>query len=105
MADDKQTAERRLAEDRKRLAEEGEARVKARQEHEKNKGRPTPTQEEADLIRLGHHVELTPDGSPPDPNVGFGVTRQVEPEHRGGYQTRQSQPAQATHRPRAPADA
>jgi hypothetical protein len=85
--------DKRLAEDKKKLAADRDAREKAREEREKSRGRPTPTQEEIDLIKLGHHVELSPDGSPPDPNVGFG-TRQVEAQPAsGGYHTRQSTPA------------
>jgi hypothetical protein len=91
--EEQRAAEKRMAEDKKRLAEEREARAKAQEERAKHRGRPTPTQEELDLINLGHHPELSPDGSPPDPNVGFG-TRQVQAEHGGsGYQTRQSTPA------------
>ena len=31
--------------------------------------RPTPTQEENDLARLGIAIEFAPDGSPPDPHA------------------------------------
>lgn len=75
--------------DKKRLAQEREARVKAAEERAKNRGRPTPTQEELDMINLGNHPELSPDGSPPDPNVSY-AHRQSEAQ--GGYQTRQSTP-------------
>lgn len=61
----------RMDADKKTLAEDREARQKAMAERDKSRGRPTPTQEEADLIKMGHHPDLAPDGSPSDPNVGF----------------------------------
>ena len=81
----------RLAEDKKRLAAEREAREKAREERDKKRGRPTPTQEEADLAALGAHPELSPDGSPEEKPAGH-QTRHMEPASGGGYQTRQSTP-------------
>ena len=49
---------------RKILAEDKERRDKAK---EKPKGKPTPTQEENDLAKLGAHThEKQPDGSPLD---------------------------------------
>jgi hypothetical protein len=93
MADDK---DQKLAEDKKKLAADREARDKQMAEREKNRGTPTPTQEEADLLKLGHAVELAPDGSPPDPNVNPPAgkkERDMEGQHGGGYQTRQAQPA------------
>jgi hypothetical protein len=86
--DRKKHAEERQAEDKKRLAAEREAREKAREEHEKTRGRPTPTQEEADLAALGHHVELSPDGSPPEKDKE--KTREAASTHSGNYATRQS---------------
>lgn len=58
------------------VARQGEGTVK-----------PTPTQEENDMTRLGHHVvEKEPDGSPEQ-----NTTKQTEARHGGpGYQTRQS---------------
>jgi hypothetical protein len=33
------------------------------------RGRPTPTQDELNDIALGKHPEISPDGTPEDPNV------------------------------------
>ena len=67
---------------RKILAEDKERRDKAK---EKPKGKPTPTQEENDLAKLGAHThEKQPDGSPPD----MYQTRVLESERPGGYRTR-----------------
>ena len=88
MADDA-----KLAADKKQVAAENEARQKFYSERAKHAGRPTPTQEEADLLKLGNHIELSPDGSPPDPQqVG---TKNMEAEHSsgGGYRTRHVAPA------------
>lgn len=65
MADtDKTNADKRLADDKKKLAAEREHRAKVQAEHQEMMvGTPTPTQEEADLIKLGHHPDLAPDGS------------------------------------------
>jgi hypothetical protein len=88
MADTKTDA--RQAEDKKRLAAEREAREKAARE--RKRGRPTPTQDEADLAALGHHPELSPDGSEEEKPAGH-QTRHMEPASGGGgYQTRQSTP-------------
>jgi hypothetical protein len=95
---DKNDARARMEADKKRLGEEREARQKQMAEREKNRGTPTPTQEEADLAKLGHHVELAKDGSPED--HGFGTTRQREmaAESGGkGYETRQSTARPSTH--------
>jgi hypothetical protein len=94
MADD-HTKQRNEAA-KKQLASDKEARQRSTEEYQKRmKGRPTPTQEECDLIKLGAAPDaLEPDGSDPDPNNGliFGQhSRQLEPAHSGGgYQTRQS---------------
>jgi hypothetical protein len=81
----------RLAEDKKKLADEREAREKAAEERAKTRGRPTPTQEECDLAALGHAVDLSPDGSPEEKLAGH-ETRHVEASSgsTAGYQTRQS---------------
>lgn len=88
-----------MSEDKKRLASEREERTKAQEEHRKKMiGRPTPTQEEADLIKLGHHPDLEPDGSQ-DPyatpeqkekNKQHHSDRHMESEGKAPYQTRQS---------------
>jgi len=104
MADNntKAAADKRLADDTKRLEQERADRAKAQDERRKHRGTPTPTQEEADLIKLGHHVQLAPDGSGDDPNnTGFvPARRQMEAAPSGGgrgYETRQASPAHASH--------
>jgi hypothetical protein len=90
MADDKAAADKRMAEDKKRLAEERDKRQKDREEHlKRTRGTPTPTQEECDLLKLGHHVEIAKDGSAEDPNVGFTQKQLVGSGHGSGYETRQ----------------
>jgi hypothetical protein len=90
---EQQAAEKRMAEDKKKIADENKARVEARAAHDKVfLGRPTPTQEECDLIKLGHAVELEPDGST-DPYS----SKAMEAEHGGGYKTRQSSPGGGAH--------
>lgn len=94
MAEEKKTGaaadDKRTADERKKQATEREQRTKAQEEHRKSmRGRPTPTQEEADLIRTGHHPTLEPDGStePPWPPA----TKQLPAaESGGGYTTRQA---------------
>jgi hypothetical protein len=73
-----------------------------REYNERMKGRPTPTQEECDKIKLGEHVELSDDGSGPDPNEALSTVQHVgeSPEqkkrhaesHGGGapYKTREA---------------
>ena len=53
---------------RKQLAEERKATEQSRAEFaERSKGKPTPTQEENDLVMLGAHIlEHEDDGSGPD---------------------------------------
>jgi len=88
LADDPQTenAKRQLAEDQKVVD-------KSRSEYqERMKGRPTPTQEELNIIALGGHIlEFDDDGSGPDPHQ----TKQVEAgtSRPQTYQTRQTKPA------------
>jgi hypothetical protein len=73
----------RLESDKKRLSEEREQRAKQQQERESKKGTPTPTQEECDLLKLGHAVELADDGSGPDPNMPKQDEQQGKPySHR-----------------------
>jgi hypothetical protein len=81
----------RMAEDKKRLAAEREAREKSRAEHDKKyKGTPTPTQEEADLAALGHHPELAPDGSEDPDKPAAAPQKQAEAGSGASYQTRQA---------------
>jgi hypothetical protein len=84
--DEQKAAEKRMEDDKKKLSEERADRQKKREEHLKMvTGRPTPTQEEADLIKLGHHPELAADGST-DPYSD----KAMEAEGGGGgYKTRQ----------------
>ena len=78
---------------KKQLAEEQEFtnRIKAEAAF-RMRGKPTPTQEENDLAACGAHIlEHEDDGSGPDPHQ----TKQLDPKKpSGGYQTRQSAPAQ-----------
>jgi hypothetical protein len=92
MTDD---TKKRMEEDRKKLEAQNEQRAKEAEERAKHRGKPTPTQMEADLAALGHHPELEPDGSPPDPNY---PKKDVQAGSAGGYQTRQ---ATAQHAERA----
>ncbi|MEH2565319.1 hypothetical protein [Bradyrhizobium sp. AZCC 2289] len=86
---------------KKKLAEDREAREKARNERiaEEGKVKPTPTQDENDLAALGvHGTEHEPDGSPPDPNDPSAQpkSREAKPSQqssRGDYQTRAAAPA------------
>jgi hypothetical protein len=82
---------------KKRLAEERELQEKSRAEYaERQKGKPTPTQEENDIAALGGHVlEHEDDGSGPEPGV---QTRQSEAKRPsgGGYQTRTHRPTPAS---------
>jgi len=82
---------------RKQLAEEKQATEKTREEFLKRaKGKPTPTQEENDLAKLGAHIlEHEEDGSDPDPNVKQSEANRPS---GGGYQTRQATPAHQPHR-------
>jgi hypothetical protein len=71
---------------RKALAEDKARREAAAKEADQSKGRPTPTQEENDMARLGIPHEKQPDGSPPDPYA----TRALETDTPAGYQNRQA---------------
>lgn len=73
-----------------------EDRAKAQEEHRKKmRGRPTPTQDEADQAKLGMHPELAADGST-DPFAAPTTTaahanKQSTAESGGAsYSTRQS---------------
>ena len=76
---------------KQQLAEERKATEKSRQDFaERIKGKPTPTQEENDLARLGAHFhEHEPDGSDPDPYIN----KNLDPKKPGEYKTRQAHPA------------
>jgi hypothetical protein len=81
------------------LAKQNEAQKKANDEANKRmeSSKPTPTQEENDLARLGAPPEkLADDGSGPEPKVVL-TQRVVEPAEgkpaSAGYQTRTAKPA------------
>jgi hypothetical protein len=96
-----QDQKQRLEQDKQRVGQEREQRARLQEEQrEAHRGTPTPTQEEADLLNLGHHVDLAKDGSEEDPNVGF-TQRQLEGERGGDYKTRRSEPESSgsQHRP------
>ena len=90
-------ADTKLADDKKQLAADRAAREKQAAERAANAGTPTPTQEEADLLKLGNPVDLAPDGSPPDPNntgmVASAAQKDMGAGHSAGYQTRAAAPA------------
>jgi hypothetical protein len=92
---------KRIEEDRKKLEHQNEQRAKAAEERARSRGRPTPTQMENDLAALGHHPELEPDGSPPDP---YSVRKDVQAGSAGSsYQTRQVSAASESQRASASA--
>jgi hypothetical protein len=84
-----------LAVAKERLAKEKEAADKSTAEasEQLSKGKPTPTQEENDLAKLGAALdEHEDDGSGPSPT--YHTVRTVEADKpAGGYQTRQATPA------------
>jgi hypothetical protein len=80
-------AKEQLGDAKKLRAEQDKQRAEAA------KGKPTPTQEENDLIKLGAAPdELEDDGSPPDPN-NFSKAVEARKPGGAGYQTRQAEPA------------
>jgi hypothetical protein len=83
-----QSSDQRLADDKKKVQEERDQRVKDMAEREKKRGTPTPTQEEADLLKLGHAVELADDGSGPDPNDERNTVKHIGGKPAGEYSTR-----------------
>jgi|SRR5215831_6108885 len=83
---------------KKALAEEREVSDQTRKEAEErlSKGKPTPTQEENDLTRLGAHItEHEDDGSGPPPHAPKPRSMESKPSG-GGYQTRQSSPQRSS---------
>jgi hypothetical protein len=95
----KQRQDAKMAEDKRKLAAQKEAREKQHAEIERRKGRPTPTQEECDLLKLGNHPELSDDGSGPDPFNPPEPGQEEESGKRGGaaYSHRQATPAPSGH--------
>jgi hypothetical protein len=94
MAEDQATATAKKA-----LAEGKE--VRAAQDAQRSaimKGKPTPTQEELDLINLGGHPTIEEDGSPEEKSLAEQhATRHSEASKpaSGGYQTRASTATQS----------
>jgi hypothetical protein len=91
-----------MADAKETLAKQAEERQKANAEANKRmeSSKPTPSQEENDLARLGAPPEkLADDGSGPEPKVVL-VQRVVEPAEgkpaSAGYQTRQATPKPAS---------
>jgi hypothetical protein len=85
-------------------AEDQKAVEKSRAEYnERMKGRPTPTQEECDLIKLGAPMpHKSESGAGPDPRV----TRQMEASSSGGtYTTRTSRAQSASSSHSSPSSA
>jgi hypothetical protein len=92
----------------KRREDQVKVNTEAMRRH--NEARPTPTQEENDLARLGHHVmDKEPDGSGPD-RVQNPLTeeekREMEAHGKGGYDTREAKPVvhSVAAKPAAPAE-
>jgi hypothetical protein len=92
MAEVDTTATKKMAEDKKTLEAQNAVRAKQMEERAKNRGKPTPTQMECDLIKLGNHPELEPDGSQPDPYQAPKEERELHSSSGGGagYSTRQA---------------
>jgi hypothetical protein len=88
MADE---ATKKMSEDKKTLEQQNAERQKVTEERNKNRGKPTPTQMECDLMKLGNHPELEPDGSLPDPNhpSPTAAKKEVHAGSGGSYSTRQ----------------
>jgi len=94
MTTDTDTAKKQAAENRERAA-------KAREHYDNTigKSKPTPTQEENDMAKLGAHLEShEDDGSGPDPNDPahpnhplHGKQETARPSS-GGYSTRAATP-------------
>ena len=89
------TAEARDNAAQTQLAEGKEAKEKiVAAAKERDKWRPTPTQEENDLAKLGQTVmNKQDDGSGPDPYAA----RAMEAGHGAGYQTRTMTPHERRH--------
>jgi hypothetical protein len=84
---------------KKLYAEEQKTAAKSHAEFaEKTKGKPTPTQEENDIVALGGHIlEHEDDGSNPDPHGQAGaLDKHLEADKSHArpqnYQTRQAHP-------------
>jgi hypothetical protein len=79
-----ENAKKQLEADRK-ASDKSKAEFAAR-----SKGKPTPTQEENDVVALGGHIlEHEADGSDPDPNV-VAHNKSMEAHKPQSYQTRET---------------
>jgi hypothetical protein len=94
------------AQAKEQQAKGAEAKAKSVEEAYAHQGKPTPTQEECDLAKLGVALEEhEDDGSGPSPQIKTVITRQSEakkPEGSGNYQTRTATPARETKEPAKP---
>jgi len=98
-----ETEQKREADAKASIKEEGDARAKMLEAQAERQGRPTPTQEENDLVALGvPQPTLSPDGSGPDPRFKppggpYGTeSKEAKPapsSSAGGYQTRSAHPS------------
>ncbi|MBO0717693.1 MAG: hypothetical protein J2P55_10220 [Rhizobiales bacterium] len=61
---------------------------RAKEYAERMRGRPTPTQDECDQIKLGMHPEISVDGSGPDLNEATNTVRHMSPGRPAEYKTR-----------------
>ena len=83
-------------------AKGAEDKQKAVKEAYAYQGRPTPTQEECDLAKLGVPLdEHEDDGSGPSPTFKTVIERNSEAQKPsgGGYATRSQEPAKETQKP------
>jgi len=85
---------------KQKLAANKEAAAKTAEAQEATaQGKPTPTQEENDLAKLGAHIaEHEPDGSPdqPQPYPGGAQTKQADAKKPDpAYQTRAQRPVES----------
>ena len=84
------------AQAKEQQAKGAELKQKSVEEAYGHQGKPTPTQEENDLAKLGVTLEEhEDDGSGPSPEWKTTITRQSEAKKPsgGGYQTRAATPA------------
>lgn len=101
MAEQNESVERA----RKELERDRELTQRSREEYaERMKGKPTPTQEELDLINCGAHlIEKEDDGSGPDPfDWRTARERQLQSGKPASYQTRSMSSGPAPRPPTPP---
>ena len=87
------------AQAKEQVAKSTELKAKTVEEAYSHQGKPTPTQEENDLAKLGVPIEThEDDGSGPSPEFKTTITRQSEAKkpEGGNYQTRAATPARET---------